>query len=288
MQSHVALLRRNRGLVVRGVMTILFGLTAFLIRRGTLAVLIAIFAMYAFGRQYGRPWRALSIVGLAGIATAGIALLLPGLAALTLVVVIGSWAIALGVTQSVAAGRLGEQGEGMAVPLRRMTRAVLIAIFAAYALFRDGILALIAATRREYGRPWWARLVVGLAGIATAGVALFMPGLAALTLALVIAGWVSALSVQEIVAALRLREETGGEWILCFESGAAIGTPLHAPSERTELPVAPERTGRSARRRTRVRAIAQRAHGEDAGVERELAGVEGPLVAPAQRERAVV
>jgi uncharacterized membrane protein HdeD (DUF308 family) len=94
-----------------------------------------------------------------------------------------------------------------------MTLAVLIAIFAAYA-FVDGVFAVIAATRRQHGRPWWALLIVGLAGIATAGIALFMPGLTALTLVFVIAGWAIASGALEIAAAVRLRQQIEGEWIL--------------------------------------------------------------------------
>jgi uncharacterized membrane protein HdeD (DUF308 family) len=94
-----------------------------------------------------------------------------------------------------------------------MTLALLIALFAAFA-FVDGIFALIAATRRQHGQPWWAMLLLGLAGIAAAGVALFMPGLTALTLVFVIAGWAIASGVLEIAAAIRLREQIEGEWIL--------------------------------------------------------------------------
>ena len=94
-----------------------------------------------------------------------------------------------------------------------ITLKMLIALFAGYA-FVDGVFALIAATRRQHGRPWWALVIMGLAGIGAAMIALFMPGLTALTLLFVIAGWAIASGVLEVVAAVRLRKQIEGEWIL--------------------------------------------------------------------------
>jgi uncharacterized membrane protein HdeD (DUF308 family) len=284
MRSHVAVLGRTWGaLVVRGVLAARFGLP-FLIRRTTRAVLIAIFAAYAFldrlfalsaaaRRQHGRLWWALFVGGLAGIAAARFALFTPGLAALTLVLVITGWALALGGLEIVSAVRLRKQIEGewmIASLMRRMTRAVLIATFATYALARDGICSLVAATGRQHGRAWWALVIGGLAGIATAGAVLFVPGLAVVTVVFVIAGWAIAVGVVEVVAAVRLREETDRDYILCFESDEAIATPLPAPSERTELPVATEGTDTFARQRASIRVVADRTHGKVAHVELEL------------------
>lgn len=97
--------------------------------------------------------------------------------------------------------------------LPRMTLTALVILFAGYA-FVDGVFSLVAATRAQHGRPWWALLILGVAGILTAVITLFWPGLTALSLVFVIAGWAIASGVLEIVAAIRLRRSIEGEWLL--------------------------------------------------------------------------
>ena len=79
----------------------------------------------------------------------------------------------------------------------------------------DGVVALIAAWRvRDQGRPFWALLIVGLLGIG-AGVVTFMwPAITAIALLVIIAAWAVVMGICEIVAAIRLRREIQGEWLL--------------------------------------------------------------------------
>lgn len=92
-------------------------------------------------------------------------------------------------------------------------------VFAAFA-FADGVVSLIngvsGARRREDG--WWALLLRGLVGIAAGVLFASMPYVAALSYALVslvlLTTWSIFTGVFEIAAAIRLRKEIEGEWML--------------------------------------------------------------------------
>lgn len=112
-------LARNWGWVVlRGIVAILFGITAFAWPGLTLAVLILVWGAYAIAdgvlalfaafkfRDEGRPMWPLILVGLIGIAAGIATFMYPGMTALVLLTFIAAWAIATGVFQIVAAIRL--------------------------------------------------------------------------------------------------------------------------------------------------------------------------------------
>lgn len=92
--------------------------------------------------------------------------------------------------------------------------AALILLFGAYAL-ADGILGVWTAVsgRREHP-DWWVLLLWGLLGIGAGILTFFAPGLTALALLFYIAVWAVATGVLQIVAAVRLRKEIQGEWLL--------------------------------------------------------------------------
>src|SRR4051812_6662048 len=88
-----------------------------------------------------------------------------------------------------------------------LTLGALVLLFGAYA-FVDGAFAIAAAIAgRTEGIPWWALLVEGLIGIAAGIATVAWPGITALALLYMIAGWAIATGVLEIVAAIRLRRE---------------------------------------------------------------------------------
>jgi uncharacterized membrane protein HdeD (DUF308 family) len=95
-----------------------------------------------------------------------------------------------------------------------LTFSVLVLLFGAYA-FVDGIFAVIASALGDTrGRRWWAVLVEGLIGIGVGLVTFTRPHITALALLWLIAGWAIATGVFEIMAAIRLRKEIKGEWLL--------------------------------------------------------------------------
>ncbi|OQA46062.1 MAG: acid-resistance membrane protein [Chloroflexi bacterium ADurb.Bin325] len=103
-----------------------------------------------------------------------------------------------------------------------LTLEVLVLFFGAYALV-DGVFEIIAAfTHRGGHERWWALLLEGLISIAAGIIILLWPGLAVLMLIYVIAFWAIATGVLEIVAAIRLRKEIQGEWLLALSGIASF------------------------------------------------------------------
>jgi uncharacterized membrane protein HdeD (DUF308 family) len=102
----------------------------------------------------------------------------------------------------------------LAIAWPGITLASLVIVWGAYAI-ADGVLAMFAAWQvRDEGRPFWALIIVGLLGIA-AGVATFLwPAITALALLMVIATWALVMGIFQIVAAIRLRKQIEGEWLL--------------------------------------------------------------------------
>lgn len=103
-----------------------------------------------------------------------------------------------------------------------ITLEVLIVLFGAYALV-DGVFALAAAVSGGAdGRPWGALLIEGIAGILAGIATFFWPGITALVLLYLIAGWAIATGVFEIVAAVQLRRHIEGEWALALSGIVSI------------------------------------------------------------------
>jgi uncharacterized membrane protein HdeD (DUF308 family) len=94
---------------------------------------------------------------------------------------------------------------------------VLVLLFGAYVLV-DGIFAVVAAiSRASEGRGhWWALLLEGLVGIAAGVLTFVWPAITALVLLYLIAAWGVVTGVFEILAAIRLRREVEGEWLLAL------------------------------------------------------------------------
>ena len=117
------------------------------------------------------------------------------------------WALALRGVAAVLFGLL-------ALALPGATLAALVILFGAYALV-DGAFALVTAAR-AVGRhaAWLGSLVEGVLGVA-AGVAVFLwPGITTVALLALIALWAILTGIVEVVAAVRLRRELDGEWLL--------------------------------------------------------------------------
>jgi uncharacterized membrane protein HdeD (DUF308 family) len=92
--------------------------------------------------------------------------------------------------------------------------AVLVGLFAAWALI-DGVTGLIAGIQtRGIDRSWWLEVAEGLVSIAAGVIALIFPDYAATALVLIIAAWAIVTGVFEVWTAIRLRRVIEGEvWL---------------------------------------------------------------------------
>ena len=96
-----------------------------------------------------------------------------------------------------------------------ITLAVLVALFAGYALV-DGILLSITAlkTRKVYS-DWWLMLLTGLTSIAAGVVTVVWPGITTATLFYLIVAWAITTGILETIYAIRFRKEIEGEgWLV--------------------------------------------------------------------------
>ena len=122
-------------------------------------------------------------------------------------------------------------------------------VFAAYA-GADGLLSTIAgvrgATRKE--ERWWTLILRGIIGLAVAVLFLAVPFEANASYALatlsVLSAWAILTGVLEIAAAIRLRKEIEGEWLLALSGvlslllGIAVPVALYMNPPATILSVA--------------------------------------------------
>jgi uncharacterized membrane protein HdeD (DUF308 family) len=103
-----------------------------------------------------------------------------------------------------------------------ITLGALVLLYGAYAL-AAGVFAIASIMAgRTWGRPWWSLLVEGLVGIAVGIMTFAWPGITALVLLYLIAAWAFVTGIFEIVAAIRLREEIRGEWLLALSGILSI------------------------------------------------------------------
>jgi uncharacterized membrane protein HdeD (DUF308 family) len=94
---------------------------------------------------------------------------------------------------------------------------VLVWLYGFYAVV-DGLLALAALIiggRLASGRRGWL-IVEGVVGIAAGVFAFLWPGITALVLLYLIAAWMVVTGVLEVAAAVVLRRELRGEWLLAL------------------------------------------------------------------------
>jgi uncharacterized membrane protein HdeD (DUF308 family) len=124
------------------------------------------------------------------------------------------WAIAL-------RGAIGIVIGVVAFLLPFPTLVALVWLFGAYA-FLDGVFSLVAVWRRGMTRSWWMMILEGILGIATGIMSFVWPGIIALALVYVIAAWAVVTGVLEIAAAIRLRKEIEGEWLLGLSGALSI------------------------------------------------------------------
>ena len=92
--------------------------------------------------------------------------------------------------------------------------AALVLTFGAFT-FVDGLLGVYSANQgRDQMRHWWVLLLWGLAGVVVGVLTVVAPGVTALVMTLYIGAWALVTGLLQIVAAVRLRKEITGEWLL--------------------------------------------------------------------------
>lgn len=101
--------------------------------------------------------------------------------------------------------------------------AILVGLFAAWAII-DGASGLLAGIRtRGQDRSWWLEVLEGLAGIAAGVAALVLPPeIVTTALVLVIAAWSVVTGVIEIALAIRLRRVIEGEIWMALAGVASV------------------------------------------------------------------
>ncbi len=100
--------------------------------------------------------------------------------------------------------------------------AALVMLFGIYALI-DGVAGVWSslAGHKDDGH-WWVLLLWGVVGVGVGTLTLSAPGITALALLFYIALWAVATGVLQIVAAVRLRNEIKGEWLLALSGLASV------------------------------------------------------------------
>jgi uncharacterized membrane protein HdeD (DUF308 family) len=89
-----------------------------------------------------------------------------------------------------------------------------VLLFGAYAII-GGVLSIVAGVRAaEHHERWWPLVLVGVVDILAGIVAFLVPTAAVFALLFVVAFWALVTGVLQIVAAVRLRKEIQGEWLL--------------------------------------------------------------------------
>jgi uncharacterized membrane protein HdeD (DUF308 family) len=117
------------------------------------------------------------------------------------------WAVALRGAFAILFGVL-------ALFMPGVTLGALILLFGVYAV-ADGIFAIVSGVRAARRNERWGVLVVeGIAGIVAGVIAVFLPEAAAIAFVYLFALWALITGIIEIVAAIRLRREIEGEWLL--------------------------------------------------------------------------
>jgi uncharacterized membrane protein HdeD (DUF308 family) len=86
-----------------------------------------------------------------------------------------------------------------------------------------GLFAVVASLgNRKHYKRWWLLLLAGLASIIVGVVALAWPGLTALALLYLIGAWAVVTGILQVSAAIRLRKEIRGEWLLALGGIASV------------------------------------------------------------------
>lgn len=111
-------------------------------------------------------------------------------------------------------GILGIVVGAIAIVYPDVALATLAILYGAWAIIA-GVTSLAMGWRVASARGRsWPFLVSGAVSVVAGIIAIFVPGITILSLALLIGAWLAVAGVMEIVAAWRIRDEIKNEWLL--------------------------------------------------------------------------
>lgn len=117
------------------------------------------------------------------------------------------WALAVRGVLAIVFGVLAFVNPGI-------TLAALILLFGAYSLV-DGVFSIVAGLRAaQRHERWWPLALEGFVSIVVGILVFRIPAAAAFALLLLVSAWSIVTGVFRIAAAVRLRKEIEGEWLL--------------------------------------------------------------------------
>jgi uncharacterized membrane protein HdeD (DUF308 family) len=142
-------------MAIRGLIAVLFGVIAFIAPGVTMLTIVFLFGTFAiangilslvvaFKAPKGSRLGGLIFGGIVGIIAGAIAFLVPGLTALSLVILVGAWAIATGVMEIVAA-----------VKLRKVITNEWLLVLAGVASIAFGVIVFFLPTAGALALTWW-------------------------------------------------------------------------------------------------------------------------------------
>jgi uncharacterized membrane protein HdeD (DUF308 family) len=103
-----------------------------------------------------------------------------------------------------------------------ITLAALVLLFGAYSLV-DGVFSIVAGLRAaQRHERWWPFALEGLLSIAVGIIAFLMPAAAAFALLMLASAWSIVTGLFRIAAAIRLRREIEGEWLLILNGALSV------------------------------------------------------------------
>jgi uncharacterized membrane protein HdeD (DUF308 family) len=125
------------------------------------------------------------------------------------------WALLLRGLLAIAFGVLTWTQPGISL-------AALVLLFGVFAL-ADGVLGIwTAISGRKDNAHWWVLLLWGLVSAAVGILSFAYPAVTTIALLYFIATWAVIIGVLQIIAAVRLRKEIKGEWLLGLAGLASV------------------------------------------------------------------
>jgi len=125
------------------------------------------------------------------------------------------WAVALRGVFAILLGLIAFATPGVFL-------ASLVLVFGAYALV-DGVFAIVAGLRAaQRHERWWPLALEGVVDIIAGIVVFLLPGAALIAFLYLVSAWSIVTGLFRIAAAVRLRKQIEGEWLLIVNGALSV------------------------------------------------------------------